>query len=304
MNVGIIGDPHEPCTRPGYLEFCSDTFEYYRVDQVIHIGDAVDWHGISFHARQPEGPGVAAEYTLAYNKMQKWHTRFPNLKWCIGNHDERPARLAASVNIPEFMIKSYEEIWGVPGWEMGFHFVIDDVMYKHGTACSGVHPAWNQMNKSKMSVVMGHCHSRAGAKWSMNPNRRFFAMDVGCGINEKEYAFAYGKDMVERPILACGVVVDGQPISVAMKCGPGEKYHDSRFVKPDAKRAIFIGKFGKPEPKKETKKKKDPVHYGCNDMDHFIAPPCNTEGEYSASMAKQEVTCGNCRRTKLYKESE
>ena len=242
MIIGVIGDTHEPVCRLGYLDFCTDTFQKYHVDWIIHIGDLLDWHGISFHAKQPQCPGMADEYEMAYARVQKWKKRFPVLEWCIGNHDERPARLARSVGMAEFMLQPYNVIWGVPDWEMGFQFVHDEVMFKHGTGLGGVHPAWNLMNKSKMSVVMGHCHSRAGTKWSMNPHKRFFCMDTGCGINEREYAFAYGADLPERPILACGIIDDGQPISIAMKCGPGERYHDSRFVDPTKPRAVFLGR--------------------------------------------------------------
>jgi predicted phosphodiesterase len=296
MRVGIIGDPHEPVSRPGYLDFCTDTFKKYKVDQVVCIGDLVDWHGISFHARQPECPGTADEYHMALDRVQKWKKRFPKLKWCIGNHDERPARLARTVSIPEFMLKPYNIIWGVPDWEMDFSFVIDEVLYKHGTGISGVHPAWNLMNKAKMSVVMGHCHSRAGTKWSMNPLKRFFCMDTGCGISEKEWQFAYGKDLPERPILACGIVDDGQPISIAMPCGHGEKYHDSRFVDPNKPKPVMIGRHGRTAAKSVS-----PVHYAINEGETFVA--CQTQGTYSCTRIKDEVTCGNCKRTKEFKNA-
>ena len=36
-------------------------------------------------------------------------------------------------------------------------------------------------------------------------------MNVGCGIDAKAYAFNYGKDSRKKPILSCGVVIDGKP---------------------------------------------------------------------------------------------
>ncbi len=242
MNIGVIGDTHEPVSRAGYLYFCSDTFEKYGVDVIVHVGDLVDWHGVSFHAKQPNCPGSADEYDLAYAAVAKWYARFPTVKWCIGNHDERPARLAASVGMSEFCLKPYNELWGVPGWEMDFEFELDDTLFQHGTGQGGIHPAWNLMNKKRMSVVMGHCHSRAGMKWSTNFKKRYFCLDTGCGINDKEFQFAYGKNTPERPVLACGVILDGQPISVAMKCGIDEKYHDSNFIDPNKKPLVFLGK--------------------------------------------------------------
>ena len=213
-----------------------------------------------------------------------------------------PARVAKTVSLPDFVLKSYNELWNVPDWEVDFSFVIDEVLYRHGTGCHGIHPAWNLMNKMKMSAVMGHTHSRAGTKWSMNPLKRFFCLDVGCGISEKEWQFAYGRDMLERPILACGIVDDGQPISVAMKCSHGEKYHDSRFEEPNETKSY------KPKPKymgRMITKRKEPIHFFVDG--EFLA--CNSDlsifaYENNRTIIKSKVTCGNCVKTKIFKETK
>ncbi len=300
--IGVIGDTHLKAVRPGYREFCADEFDKHKVDTVVHIGDLVDWHAVSFHAKQPELPGMADEYYMAYEAVQEWQNTFPVVKWCIGNHDERPARKAMEAGMAEFVLKPYNELWGLQEWEMDFEFILDGTKFVHGTGVSGVHPAWNLMNKSKMNIVMGHCHSRAGTKWSMNPERRFFCMDVGCGINEREYQFAYGKNLPERPILACGLVLDGQPISVAMKCGRGEKYHDSNFVDPNKPRTVFLGRhltYQRTDAKTKEKIAKSPVHYVPNKT---LTASCRVEGDYQGTSTKSEVTCGNCLRTKESKE--
>lgn len=232
MRCGIIGDTHAPATRIGYMRFCQDTFDAWDCDTIIHIGDWVDWHSISSHVKEPQNPGPKDEYELAKEKVAQWVEAFKhykNKKVCIGNHDERPARLAKSVSIPEFMIKPYSELWNAPDWEWDFNFTIDDVLYKHGTGRSGIHPAWTLMNRIHMSVVIGHCHSRSGIKWGCNKLRRFFGVDTGCGIDEKAWQFAYGKEMPERPFLSCAVVIDGVPYIEPMKCGINELYHDSNF---------------------------------------------------------------------------
>jgi hypothetical protein len=33
-------------------------------------------------------------------------------------------------------------------------------------------------------------------------------MNVGCGCDASKLAFAYGKDFLKKPVLACGVVTD------------------------------------------------------------------------------------------------
>lgn len=235
-----IGDIHEPVSRVGYLEFCKDLYEAWDCNKVIFIGDVVDWHAISSWVKEPGCPGPSDEYELAKQRVKLWSDAFPEAKVCIGNHDERPSRLAKSVSIPDFMLIPYAELWDTPNWNWDFSFVIDDVLYKHGTGCGGIHPAWTLMGRVKMSVVIGHCHARSGIKYSANLQQRFFAVDTGCGIDEKAWQFAYGRDIVERPVLSAAVIINGQPYVELMPCGKGEKYHDSKFKK--RKRLLKKGK--------------------------------------------------------------
>ena len=206
-----IGDLHEPVSRIGYLEFCQDLYDEWDCNKVVFIGDVVDWHAISFHIREPGCPGPKDEYELAKLKVQRWIDAFPKADVCIGNHDERPVRLARTVSIPDFMVTPYDKLWGTKKWKWDFNHIIDDVLYRHGTGDGGIHPAWTIMNRMKMSVVMGHCHSRSGVKFSANIQRRFFGVDVGCGIDEKAWQFAYGRDIAERPLLSAALIIDGHP---------------------------------------------------------------------------------------------
>lgn len=230
MRVLAIGDLHLPATRKGYREFCRDTAEKYDCDKIVFIGDIIDWHAISFWTKQPECPGSKDEYELALNEVKKWYKTFPDAVVCLGNHDRRPARLAQTVNIPEFMLVPYSQLWKTPKWKWDFKFYIDKIQYRHGEGLSGIHPAWNAMNnKLHCGLVIGHCHSRAGIKWTCSSEMRMFGMDVGCGIDERTFQFAYGKAIIERPFLSCGVILDGIPFLIPMACGRGEKYWDGNF---------------------------------------------------------------------------
>jgi hypothetical protein len=63
----------------------------------------------------------------------------------------------------------------------------------------------------------------------VNPLKRIFAMDVGCGIDMDAYQFVYGRACDDKPILSAGVVIDGEPVHRMMPIGKGEKYHKSKF---------------------------------------------------------------------------
>ena len=209
--VLVIGDIHEPCARDGYLEFCKDIERKHKTNKTVFVGDIVDWHGISFHARTAEAPGVLDEYYLAHGCIQDWYKAFPKATVTIGNHDDRIRRVAESVNIPSKFIRNDNEIWGTPNWDWVDNVIIDDVYYMHGIGHSGTHPAYNAARQMCMSVCMGHVHSTAGIKWMASPQKRWFGMDVGCGVDDKKYAFAYGKNNKKKSVLGCGVVIDGNP---------------------------------------------------------------------------------------------
>jgi len=220
-----VGDLHLPVAHPKYLQFCSDLYDEYDCNQVIFIGDVLDWHGISFHAKHPECPGPRDEYKLALSVIREWYEVFPKALVCIGNHDERPTRLAEPAGIPASFIKDYNVIWGTEGWTWDYDFIVDNVYYFHGTDRSGIHPAFNVMKDMLMSVCMGHIHSAAGVKWKASPLRRTFSMDIGCGIDVEQFQFAYSQHVKKRPILSAGVVLDGIPYHEIMPMGPKERYH-------------------------------------------------------------------------------
>lgn len=224
--VLCVGDIHEPVSRDKYLKFNQDLYEEWGCDTVVFLGDIADWHAISFHAHHPECPGPVDEYDLAYEKIQKWYAAFPKAKVCIGNHDERIIRLAESVNIPKKFLRNFNEVWDTPGWDWDYSHIIDDVYYFHGTGNGGLYPAPNAARKMLMSVVMGHSHSAAGVKWLASPQRRIFGMDVGCGIDDTAYAFAYGRHQIKRSIISAAVVLDGVPYHEIMLISKNERYWD------------------------------------------------------------------------------
>jgi len=222
--VLVIGDPHCGATHPRYLDFCCDIRDSWQCGEVVIIGDIIDHHNVSFHGRDPEAIGPLDEFVTVKAELDLWKKKFPKAKVCIGNHDERIYRLASSVNIISKYIRPYSEVWDTPEWEWDYEFIIDNVHYSHGTGCSGINPAFNAATKRMMSTVIGHCHSRAGIKWAAGPNTRIFGMDVGCGVDHKAIAMRYGRNMLAKPILACGVVIDGIPYHEIMPCGHGETY--------------------------------------------------------------------------------
>jgi metallophosphoesterase superfamily enzyme len=229
--VLVIGDVHEPVAHPGYFDFIVDMADRYNPSRIVFIGDIVDNHACSFHAHHPMCPGPQDELEMMIRGVQKWHRAFPKATVTIGNHDERPGRLAEAANIQYDWLRTYNEVFGSHGWEWVEEAVIDDVYYFHGTAHGGVHPAYNKMKNLGMSVVMGHTHTQMGVKYQASPVKLTFGMDTGCGVDRLAWAMAYGSKMRLKPALGCGVVWSSECACVVpMPCGPGQRYHRDRFV--------------------------------------------------------------------------
>lgn len=225
-----IGDVHEPNCRKGYRQFCYDLYKTYHCNMVIFLGDMADLHSVSFHDHHPEADGPSAEIKAAKAAINRWYRLFPDATVCIGNHDRLLIRQALAGAVPEFILKSFNEIWGTPRWKWVPSITVDGVLYVHGDgAGGGIHPAYNTMRKTAQSVVMGHNHTAAGLKFLCNKQTRLFGMDVGCGIDYHKVQFLYQDRNPCKPIISAGTIIDGMPQLHLMPCGKGEKYHESNF---------------------------------------------------------------------------
>jgi len=203
----IVGDLHAPFVRRGYLEFCKRIRDKYNCDEIIFIGDIIDNHYSSFHDTDPDGYGGKQELDLAKKEIKKWYREFPKARVCLGNHDLIPDRKRFNANITKSWIKPINEVLETPNWVFAESFVIDDVLYTHGTGIKARQRAKNNLT----SVVQGHYHADGYIDFYVGQNYKIFAMQVGCGIDDKSYAMAYGKNYPKNHI-NCGVIIDGMPI--------------------------------------------------------------------------------------------
>jgi len=214
-NVLAIGDTHIPFQHPDYLDFCLYVKNEYNCETVVHMGDEVDNHAISFHDSDPDGFSAGEEAEAAQQEMNAWYEAFPEATCIVGNHGALPFRKAFAKGIPKKYLKTYEEIWQAPpGWRWTHSAIIDGVLYEHGIGSSGKNAALNRAIDNRMSLVMGHAHSWGGVQYTANVDSMIFGMNVGCGIDVNAYAMAYGKPFTKKPTLGCGVVRDGGRVGI------------------------------------------------------------------------------------------
>lgn len=219
--VGVVGDTHLPFELEGYLQFVKKTFKKYGVTRVIHIGDLVDHHALSFHDSEPMLMGAHGEMMDARERLKPWYKAFPKLEICGGNHDLIPQRQLKKIGMDSLTwMRPLEEVYNFPkGWKIIDSVTIDNVLYHHGMTACGVNGFRNDAKDRMCSTVTGHAHGNFGVSYSASENRLVFGMAVGCGIDVDTMAFVYGRHFKQKPIVGCGVVINGHPIPVPMDLG-------------------------------------------------------------------------------------
>lgn len=228
MRVLIIGDTHAPAMRPAYVDFLKDIHEEWNCDTVVHIGDGADFHGISYHLKHTDLPNPDREVELAAEQLSLLYEAFPKVKYLIGNHSDLPNRQAQGNGLPARMIRGLAEILEMPkSWEVfpRYHdLFLDGVLYRHGDKgrSNKYNSARAQADAEHCSVVCGHFHAQGGVSFGANQRRRWFGLQVGCGTETDSPYLRYAKAYAQKPVVGCGVVLDGEfPIFEPM---PLEKY--------------------------------------------------------------------------------
>lgn len=211
-NVLIIPDLHAPFIKDGFLEFCRETQEKYNCGTVIQIGDIIDGHAWNYHEHDPDGMSVGDELQQAVKQLTKFWELFPEGVCTLGNHDQLIMRKAFSSGLSKRFLKEFAEIIEAPkGWKFVHEYVHNNVMYVHGTGTSGPNGAFNRARDSRINTVMGHIHSHSYVRYTQSYKDTLWAMQLGWGGDNSAYVFEYGKTFANKPILNCGVVLDGTP---------------------------------------------------------------------------------------------
>jgi metallophosphoesterase superfamily enzyme len=200
--------------HPRFLRFLKKIEDEYSCSRVVHLGDMVDWHAISYHERDPSMPSAQDEYRKAKKQVKKLHAAFPKLDYMMGNHCALPQRKARTAGLLDDMMVSFEDFWGLDGWTVHPRYAkieIDGVQYRHGdSGKAGQFPAFANSQTEFKSVVQGHFHTAAGVRYHSNENNLVFGMQVGCGATPNHPAMNYAKVYSNRPILGCGVILEGK----------------------------------------------------------------------------------------------
>ena len=207
-NILVIGDTHYPFMREGYLEHLIKCRKDYNCGTIIHIGDVVDNAYSSFHETNPDGHSAGDELEYAVDQLKTMYKEFPKVRVCLGNHDLIINRKAFSSGLSKRWIKGLEDVLEVPGWNFDIEHTEHNVLFTHGTGTSGQNAAYNKALNRRMSVVQGHLHSESNIRYNVSKNDIIYGMQVGCGVDDRKYAFDYAKANPRKFIISCGVILN------------------------------------------------------------------------------------------------
>lgn len=218
-SILVIPDQHAPYQHPDFLRFLVAVRDAFEPDLVVNLGDETDGHALSFHDSDPNLDSAGVELEKAKAFLRDLHREFPQMLVCHSNHGSLVYRRAKAHGIPVQMIKKYRDILfpenGCPAWSWAHHWRINtplgEVLFKHQTTNILADAAHNGCN-----LVVGHEHGKFGVEYSASSAHLYYGMYCGCGVDKDSIAFAYGKHSLRKPVIGCGVIVNGRPVNLPM----------------------------------------------------------------------------------------
>lgn len=208
-NTLIISDLHIPFENEIYLHHCIDIKRKYKCKRIVFIGDIQDAHASSYHETNPDGYSAGEEISLVKLRLKEWKKAFKEAYVVIGNHDAIPLRKAFSSGVSRNWIKTFNEVYDTPDWKYALEWNFDNIKFIHGLGGGSL---LNTILNNRMNVVEGHFHTKFEIIYNASEKDLLWGMIVGCGIDIKKYSFEYARFNIKRPIIGCGVIVDGHPI--------------------------------------------------------------------------------------------
>lgn len=217
--VLVIPDQHAPYQHPDTLAFLKAVKDAFSPDIVVNLGDEVDHHALSFHDSDPNLDSAGTELEKAKVFTRRLEHLFPEMLVCSSNHGSLAFRKAKAHGIPVQYLKSYREVLfpltRAPGWSWADQWIVQTplgpVMFQHSSPNPTADAAHNRCN-----LAVGHAHGKFHVDYCASVDYLYWGATFGCLIDNSALAFAYGKLTKNKPIIGCGVVLEGKPVLIPM----------------------------------------------------------------------------------------
>jgi hypothetical protein len=224
----FISDTHAPYAHPDAWKFLDALKSKHKPTRIIHLGDEIDGHAISFHDHDPDLASPGYELKAAVKQLSGLYSIFPEAEVLWSNHGSLWLRRAFKAGLPANVMKSYEQILSAPPkWSWHKELVINlggQLLYAfHGKSSNGLAAS----QKIGASIVQGHFHTSFSIqKWRAIDQVRW-SMICGCLIDLESAAFKYQESNILKPIIGTGLVIDGAPVLELMRQTRGGRWTGS-----------------------------------------------------------------------------
>jgi len=214
----VISDLHCPYNHVDTVPFLAAIKKKYKgFDRVVLSGDEIDGHDLSFHDSDPDLDSAGVELEKAIKALSPIYKLFPKADILESNHGSLVLRQAIANGLPRSVFKTQRDMLKAPkDWNWHFELMIQTELgpiYFHHSKGANVKKNSQAMG---MSFIQGHHHESFEICYWGNPNALLFGMTVGCLVDGKSLAMAYNKNNLKRPVIGCGVVIDGRPELIPM----------------------------------------------------------------------------------------
>jgi len=212
--VLVISDLHAPYYHQDTIPFLTAIKELFKPDHIVLTGDEADYHCLSFHDTDPDlpfSPSSELEKTIEY--LKPLYELFPKADILESNHGSMAYRKGKHHGIPRHILKDYRDVLEAPKtWKWHPELTITlsdgrDCYFVHGKSADGLKLSQSMSCNS----VQGHFHQQASIRYFNSPKGVMWSLISGCMIDDISMAFAYNKLQLNRPMLACAIILDGQP---------------------------------------------------------------------------------------------
>ena len=219
QTILLIGDTHIPYHKKDLFDFYELVKKTYKPTEVIHMGDLIDNHAISYHESSAELRSAGDELNKSIIYIEWLAEIFPKMDILQGNHDKLPIRKARTAGLPSRYIKNNHDVFNMPktwNWVNEKYLDMSDgrkLWLRHQFCTNPIYMAL----KHNVCVAQGHYHTKSELDWVMNKKRNVWALTVGCGIDDESLAYEYNKLDKDRPQLSVVVITNGLPKFVFME---------------------------------------------------------------------------------------
>ena len=212
--VLVISDLHAPYYHQDTVPFLKAIKELFKPDRIILTGDEIDGHCISFHDSDPDLPfSPSSELEKSIEHLKPIYELFPIADILESNHGSLVYRRGKHGGLPRSVFKDYREILEAPTrWNWHSELILKlsdgrDCYVHHGKSSDGL----KLSQAMGMNTVQGHFHQQSSIKYFNSPQGVMWSVVAGCMIDDKSLSFSYNKLQVNRPMLSCVIILEGQP---------------------------------------------------------------------------------------------